>query len=324
MTDKNHLSVGKLSALLVKQLLADAETLRLAVHTLDNGATLIDAGIAAPGGLEAGRRIAEICLGGLGRVRMQASGNKNWPFSLTVSTAQPVIACLGSQYAGWRLTAGEGRDGYFALGSGPGRALAAKETLYQDLGYRDADVGSACLVLESDKLPPPEIALKVAHDTGLPPSAITLIVTPTASLAGGVQIVARVLEVAMHKIHALEFPLADVVDGLGTAPLCPPGGDFITAMGRTNDAILYGGQVHLYVKGSNEAAKDLATRLPSGNSRDYGRPFAEVFKAYKGDFYQIDAMLFSPAAVVVTALDSGQTFHGGSIDNALVERSFGG
>src|SRR5205085_2711920 len=84
-----------------------------------------------------------------------------------------------------------------------------------------------------------------------------------------------------------------------TAPLVPPHPDFVIAMGRTNDAIIYGGQVHLFVTGPADEARALAERLPSEGSRDYGRPFAEIFKAVKGDFYAIDPMLFSPAEVIV-------------------------
>ena len=94
-------------------------------------------------------------------------------------------------------------------------------------------------------------------------------------------------------------------------------------MGRTNDAIIYGGIVQLFVTGPDQEANDLATRLPSGTSPDYGRPFAEIFEAAKGDFYAIDPLLFSPAQVIVTALDSGRSHRAGAIDEALVDRSFG-
>jgi methenyltetrahydromethanopterin cyclohydrolase len=93
-------------------------------------------------------------------------------------------------------------------------------------------------------------------------------------------------------------------------------------MGRTNDAIIYGGQVHLFVRGSASAAEKLASQLPSRKSRDYGQPFAEVFKAFNGDFYSIDPMLFSPASVMVTALDTGETFRAGAIALDLLDASF--
>jgi len=138
-----------------------------------------------------------------------------------------------------------------------------------------------------------------------------------------VQVVSRVLEVAMHKAHTLHFPLENIIDGSGSAPICPPHPKFVKAMGRTNDAILFAGQVHLFVKGDDTAAQKLANELPSSTSKDYGKPFAEIFKQYEYDFFKIDAMLFSPASVIVTAVDSGNSFRAGKLDNALLDQSFG-
>ncbi len=127
----------------------------------------------------------------------------------------------------------------------------------------------------------------------------------------------------MHKIHTLHFPLDHVVDGIASAPLPPPSPDFLTGMGRTNDAILFGGHAHIFVKSSDEAAAKLAKELPSSASRDYGRPFAEVFKSVSMDFYKIDPMLFSPASVTVTAIESGNSFRGGELNGELLDQSFG-
>jgi methenyltetrahydromethanopterin cyclohydrolase len=243
---------------------------------------------------------------------------------VVVHTAQPVMACLASQYAGLALAHGEGKGRFQALASGPGRAVVAREKLYQELGYDDRGAPSCVLVLEVDALPPEEIVAKLARDAALPPEAITLVLTPTRSLAGTTQVVARVLEVALHKAHVLGFPLAAIVDGVGSAPLPPPGKSFLAAMGRTNDAILFGGRVHLFVDADDERAAALARDLPASSSRDYGRPFAEVFQSFDYDFYRIDPMLFAPAEVVVSSLASGRSFRGGRVDPALVERSFAG
>jgi methenyltetrahydromethanopterin cyclohydrolase len=163
---------------------------------------------------------------------------------------------------------------------------------------------------------------KVSQACGIGPDRLTFILTPTRSLAGTVQIVGRVLEVALHKLHQLGFPLDKVVDGMGAAPIPPPAASFVDAMGRTNDAIIYGGSVHLFVTGADAEARKLAEDLPSAGSRDYGRPFGDIFRAYKGDFYAMDPMLFSPARVTVTALDSGKSFHAGRFDETLLGKSF--
>ncbi|MCK5871998.1 MAG: methenyltetrahydromethanopterin cyclohydrolase [Methylococcales bacterium] len=322
-------SVNKLSQPLVQELLDNADKLRLEIQTLENGCVIIDAGIDAPGGLEAGRIITEICLGGLGTVTLNHNPQiENWPVTVNVHTSNPVLACLGSQYAGWSLS----HDKYYALGSGPARAMATKtvkeddepvEALYNELSYQD-NAEETVLIIENDKIPPVEIIEKIANACDVDPEDLTIIMTPTSSLTGCVQVVGRVLEVAMHKAHELKFPLEDIIDGSGSAPLCPPHPDFVQAMGRTNDAILFAGQVHLYVNGSDEAAAKLAKELPSSTSKDYGKPFANVFKEYKYDFFKIDGLLFSPAKVIVTALESGNSFHAGKLDYDLLKQSFGG
>lgn len=316
------ISVNAKAAALIAALTASAAALKVAVSEGANGETLIDAGSQVPGSIIAGLRIAEICMGGLGTLQLSASAaTPRWPWSLLVHSAQPVIACLGSQYAGWRLADGKGKDAFFALGSGPARALARSEPLFETLAYRDS-AESAALVLESMRPPPPRIVDKVAQACGLAPKDVSVIYAPTQSLAGGTQIVARVLEVALHKAHELNFPLERIIEGMGAAPLAPPHPDLITAMGRTNDAIIYAGRVHLMVSGPAAEARALAEQLPSEASRDYGQPFAEVFKRFKGDFYAIDPMLFSPAQVTVTALETGESFHAGRLNLDLLDASF--
>ncbi len=311
-------SINHCARPLLDKLVAGAAALRLGISRSSAGALIVDAGIGCPGGLEAGRRIAEICLGGLGRVALVPAADAT-PSAVLVSvcTADPVLACLGSQYAGWRLQEGQ----FFAMASGPGRARALKEDLLRELGYKD-DAEHATFVLEVDRPPPEALINRVAEICRLAPDRVAFVLTPTTSLAGTVQIVARSLEVALHKAHQLKFPLERIADGFGTAPLPPPAPTFLIAMGRTNDAILYGGRVALYVTGPEKDAERLADALPSSASRDYGRPFADLFEACGGDFYKIDPMLFSPSVVEVTSLETGRCFRRGRSDPALLGRSF--
>ncbi|MGU3541554.1 methenyltetrahydromethanopterin cyclohydrolase [Methylobacterium sp. 13MFTsu3.1M2] len=315
-------SINALSGPLVERLVADAATLRLSVSQAAGGARMVDAGAQARGSIEAGRRIAEICLGGLGTVTIAPSGPiASWPYSVTVHSADPVLACLGSQYAGWSLADETGDSGFFALGSGPGRAVAAVEELYQELGFRDSATKTA-LVLEAAGGPPESVVAKVAEASGLKPEDLTFIFAPTQSLAGSTQVVARVLEVALHKAHTVGFDLHAIVDGIGSAPLSPPHPDFIKAMGRTNDAIIYGGRVQLFVDADDADARQLAEQLPSTTSSDHGAPFADIFARVNGDFYKIDGALFSPAEAIVTSVRSGATYRGGRLEPTLVDASF--
>ena len=314
------LSLNQRARELADRLPAEAEALRIAVKTLPGGTRLIDCGSAVPGGLEAGRRLAEICMGGLGSVAFSPLVLEGrWLPALTVVTDHPALACLGSQYAGWRID----RDGYFAMASGPGRALIRAEELYDDL---DADerASTAVLCLETRDEPPEGLAAYVAERAGVEPAELTFLYAPTASLAGGVQIAARIVETALHKLHELEFDVRRVVSGLGSAPLPPPARTDAEAIGRTNDAILYGGQVELTVDAPDEELEPLVERMPASASRDYGEPFGKVLEQANWDFYAIDPMLFSPAEVRLVSTESGRSFHAGTVNLPVLEQSFGG
>jgi methenyltetrahydromethanopterin cyclohydrolase len=309
------LSVNRLARPLLEGLVRDADRLRIRADRAAGGVLLVDAGIEAPGSIAAGLRIAALCMGGLGEVALLGGAREGWPTWLHVHSSQPVLACMASQYAGWSLAATKDEAGgrkFFALGSGPARALANKEPLFAELGYRD-DGDHGALVLEVDRPPPAVVVEKVLRDCGLPAAGLGIVLTPTASLAGTTQIVARVLEVALHRAHELHFALADIVEGSACVPLPAPGADTLGAMGRTNDAILYGGQVHLTVTGEADAARALALALPSGNSPDHGRSFADLFEAAGRDFYKLDGALFAPAEVWVSHVGSGRTWHAGAL-----------
>lgn len=315
------LSLNDRALRLADRLAADAEAARVEVTTLSNGTRVIDCGAQAAGGLEAGRRFAEICMAGLGRVAYAPLAvDGRWLPALTVTTDRPAVACLAAQYAGWRLD----RDGYFAMGSGPGRALIRAEELYDDLDW-DERAGGAVLCLETREPPPAQVADFVARRAGVPPSALTLLMAPTASLAGSVQIAARVVETALHKLHELHFDVRRVVAGFGSCPLPPVAEDDMAAIGRTNDAVLYGGQVHLTVQDDDDdALRALVQRLPASASPDYGEPFGKVLQEAGFDFYAIDPLLFSPAQIRLTNVRSGRSFEAGRVDLEVLERSFWG
>ncbi len=322
MSKNTKLSLNELTAPLVENLIVNAESLRLDVSNLNDGTRIIDAGINAKGGIEVGRLIAEICMGGLGVVKLRASTNfHHWSWHVDVHSSNPVMACLASQYAGWSLSHGEGKDAFHALGSGPARTSGSNEPLFDELKYHDS-TSKTCIVIEVDRIPPVELTSKIAKMCNVPNNELTVILTPTSSLAGTVQIISRVLETSLHKAHELHFPLENIIDGAGSAPLCPPSNDFLTAMSRTNDSILFAGQIQLFVEATDEDAEELANALPSSTSKDYGKPFGEIFKDVNYDFYKIDPMLFSPAKVSVSSLTTGHTFHAGKIDLDLLDKSY--
>jgi methenyltetrahydromethanopterin cyclohydrolase len=295
-----------------------ADLLRVKTFRLPSGARVIDAGVETDGGIEAGLALAEICMGGLGNVSctpLQIGGRSH--AGLIVWTDHPAVACMASQYAGWAISVGK----FFGMGSGPLRAHAKVEReLFEKLEYEEqADEG--VLVLETRSLPTDEVAAWVAEKARLQPLQLTFVVAPTASIAGGVQISARIIETGLHKMETLGFDVKRVVNAMGTAPLPPVAKNDLRAIGRTNDCILYGGQARYTIKAPDAELEKLAEQVPASASRDYGTPFYEIFQRYGGDFYKIDPLLFSPAEVWLTSTESGRTFHAGRLNPEVLEAS---
>jgi methenyltetrahydromethanopterin cyclohydrolase len=305
------------AAALCRTIADNAERLRVELHLQDCGAMVVDCGVKTVGGFEAGLLLARLCLADLATVELAPSGDQLGPL-VQVHTDHPLLACMASQYAGWEVKG----EKFFAMGSGPMRAAAAREPLFDDLKYRET--ASACVgILESGKLPTDDVCRDVAAKCGIEPADLTLLVAPTRSMAGTLQVVARSVETALHKLHELKFDLHRVVSGWGAAPLPPPAQDDLAAIGRTNDAILYGGHAVLYVRGNDESLRAIGAQTPSSASKDYGRPFAEIFAGYDHDFYKIDPHLFSPAVVTLVNLDTGNSFRFGQFDEAVLANSFG-
>src|SRR6188768_4137528 len=245
---------------LADRYIARAYDLRMGVRTLGAGARVIDAGVDVPGGLEAGLMLAELCMGGLGHVSYVplTIGGESWS-GVQVWTDHPAVSCMASQYAGWAVNP----DGFFAMGSGPLRAKARVEKeLFEKLGYAE-QTSRGVLVLEGRALPTDDVAAWVAKKADVTPHAITFAVAPTASLAGGVQIVARSIETGLHKMDTLGFDVSRVVSALGTAPLPTTAKSDMRAIGRTNDCILYGGQARYVVRAEDAELAELATKLPA-------------------------------------------------------------
>ena len=311
------LSLNDRALRVADELAGRADELGAAVHQV-GGARIIDAGVKALGSLDAGCIMANICMADLGKATITPVpiGPTVVP-GLMVNVRFPVAACMASQYAGWQISL----DDYFAMGSGPMRAAYGKEELFDVIGFRER-TGCVVGVLESAQLPDAAVVEKIAECCGVKTSQVTLVAARTASLSGGVQIAARSVETALHKLHILGFDLSRIVGGFGVAPLPPVAADDMAAIGRTNDAVLYGGQCTLYVTGDDRSLEQITPQLPSTASKDYGEPFAKIFQRYDHDFYKIDPMLFSPAQVSLQNIDSGRTHMVGRVNHEILSRSF--
>jgi methenyltetrahydromethanopterin cyclohydrolase len=302
----------------VEALLAHLDVFRVAVHALEGGGRFIDCGIEARGGLGAGLELARVCLGDLAQLSIVPGdvGGQAIPL-VQVVTDNPVQACLASQYAGWALKEGK----FFAMGSGPMRAAAGTEAVYETIGFRES-AEAVVGVLETRKPPPPAIVAKIASACRVDADNVTLLAAPTASLAGGVQIVARSVETALHKLAELKFDLGRIVSAVGTAPVPPVAANDLAAIGRTNDSILYGARVVLAVTGDDDSLASIGPSVPSSSSHDHGEPFSAIFARYNNDFYAVDPHLFSPAEIVFQNVDSGKVHAFGRVETEVLSRSF--
>jgi len=318
-TQRSRLSVNNAAWRLVKKLCEKAEEYGVIVKKTGSGTTLIDAGIEAKGGIIAGRIITEICLGGYGKARIfHKRYDDLYLLSISVHTDHPALATLGSQFAGWQIKAKK----YYAIGSGPARALALKpREIYEKIGYEDrADV--AVLVVETEKEPPDDVISHICNECGIAPDRLALIVVPTTSMSGSIQVSGRVVETGIHRLVKLGFNPKAIMNAWGYAPIMPVHPKFAEAMGRTNDAILYGGVVYCTVSyDDDQALRELVERAPSTASKSYGQPFLQIFRQANFDFYRIDPELFAPAVLVVNNAKTGSVFKAGRTNTEVLRRS---
>jgi len=316
-TQQTKLSPNWQALPLVNEFIVRSELLRVKVQN-QNEVTVIDCGVQVQGGWEAGVLFASVCLGGLAQVKIHwlDFNGLRWP-AVEVVTAHPVRACMASQYAGWPIKNGK----VLAMGSGPGRAIIHKGNPYNITRYEDYSE-KAIICLESEELPTVEVVRYLLEELGCDPKNLYILVAPTASQVGSVQIAARALETGLAKLMVLGYDLERIDSGWGTCPLPPVPDGNLSALGRSNDGILYGSTVLYNLKDDDVTIDAIVKKVPFCSSKEYERPFIEIYKQY-GDFYNIDPLVFSPAEVWLCNLTTGRSFHAGAIRPDILRDSFG-
>ena len=315
------ISVNEYGLDVFEEMMDNSEELQVSIEELDNGTTIIDAGVEEVGGFEAGLYVARICMADLADIKFSSFDlGKFVAPAVELTTDHPVVACMASQFAGWRIKVKD----FFGMGSGPARALSLKpRELYDKILYAD-DSDEAVLVLESGKMPDEEVTSEIAKECRVEPEDLYIVVVPTASIAGSVQISARGIETGVHKLDSLGFDINCIEHAHGIIPLSPVVGDDVKCMGSTNDCIIYCGRMYYAVDYDDvEELKGYVKKVPSHNSKDYGKPFYVTFKEAGFDFFKVDAGMFAPAEITVNEVNSGKTFTSGKINTKVLLESFG-
>ncbi|MBS7644933.1 methenyltetrahydromethanopterin cyclohydrolase [Candidatus Bathyarchaeota archaeon] len=322
MSKKAEISLNIKARRIVNKLMDDENRLGVSVYASGDGSTIIDAGVEAEGSFEAGLLVTEICMGGMGRARMGLEEYDRLMLpTVFVETSRPCEALLGSQFAGWRIEV----EDYYAMASGPARALALKpKKIFEEIQYRE-EADEAVIVLESDKLPTPKALRHIAEKCSVNPDRLYAVVTPTSSLVGSVQISGRIAETGMHRLVTLGLDPKVFKHAAGKAPVAPSHPDSKIAMGRTNDVLLYGGETFFIVEADmdEERLREIVDKAPSSSSRDYGKPFYEIFRDAGYDFYKIDPALFAPAALTLCNLKDGKVYSAGTVNREVLRKAMG-
>jgi methenyltetrahydromethanopterin cyclohydrolase len=315
-------SINALAVKVVKEIIARENEIGVKVIQMACGATLIDMGLNVPGSTQAGVLFTRVTLGdmalvSLGRWRL----DERFTFqSVEVSVTEPLIACLASQIAGWQLGAGE----FATIGSGPARAQGAIATDHylDSTPYRDRS-SEVVLCIQDVRYPQDSIALEVAAACKVAPENVYLLLAPSASIVGSIQVAARMVEIACHKMRMKGFAVSKVVNARGTAPVAPLVRDEIKAMGRINDALLYGGETEFWVDAEDEEIAAVIDQLVSKTSSPYYPAlFGDVFERAGRDFYQIDHDFHCIAKTQIHNVRTGKSFAAGEINYDVIAKSF--
>lgn len=312
------LSINKLAYNLTKKLVENPEYYRVKIEKLPSGATVIDTGIKAHGGYEAGLMVTRIAMGGAGTAELGYADFDGFKLpTVNVSTDHPAIALFGAQLAGWRIKP----EGYTADGSGPARALALKpKDVFKKIEYKD-ESNVAVLLMEAEELPPDAAAYYIAERANVEPENVVMVMTTTTSIAGMVQISGRIVETGLFRLDQLGLDPKKILYGVGYAPVMPVHTDGGVAMGRAEDALTYGGVTSFIVDEKESILEEISKKAPSSNCKDYGKTSYEIYKAVDFDFTQIDPALFAPAEIMITCAETGKTFASGMINTKIIKES---
>jgi methenyltetrahydromethanopterin cyclohydrolase len=316
-------SINQEAVKIVKEkILPYAEQLNCKVVHMDNGATVVDMGVNAPGGWLAGKLFVEATIGGLGHVNF---GNYQveglcMP-SIDVYIDHPVEATQSSQFSGWKMPGKDLASGIVPIGSGPARAIARNDKWSQASPYQDIN-HEAVFGAQTTQLPNEEFIQEIANTCKISPENVFILAARTASIAGSIQICSRTVEASLGKIQGLGFDLSKIICGMGTCPIAPPIFDEFKGMNRVNTALIYGAITRYVCNCEDQEIERIIPKLPFNASRRFGEPFAKIFEEGKRNFYMVDKDIHTIAVYEITNYATGRTFKAGEIRVDMMKAAF--
>lgn len=299
---------------IIQQMAEKSQILKCNATHLSCGSLIVDAGVNTGGSITAGLEMAKVATAGLADIRLISNqlNDRMWPY-IFIQTDHPDTACYYCQSASWQVDMASGKG----MGSGPACIKGVRDKIV-GINFLD-ESDCAVLVLESSILPDEESCVIWADLCGVNPDRFGVVVAPTSSLAGSVQIAARSIETALHRLVSLEGDVNWVKSAIGICPMAQPSGDDWQSIGMTNDVIMFGSQVILYVDEiNNEILSEFANKIPASTSKDYGKRFLNIFEDAGRDFYQIDPGIFAPAEITLINLKTGHIHQSGRRDDKLL------
>jgi len=280
------ISVNKLGYGIVEEMIKDCDKLNIAVNKLKNETTVLDCGVNVPGGYKAGELASKIRLGGLAEVRVTNTtyGDTSLPTAVTYTDFPSMISLCTYVWYGVVPQPFETKAEFSAWISGPSKALARGDPIlskiFNKLDYEDkSDVG--VLVVQSRKLPDEKVADMLAKKCKIDPKNLYLVVTPTESIAGSVQVVAvSGLEDTFWRLTEFYgIPYERIKYALGSTPIPPIHSRVYEVPCITSDdAIRYGGIVHYWIESAEgeDLEKVVKGMVIENYPQHYGKSYYQI------------------------------------------------
>ena len=317
-------SLNNMAAEIVEHdIIPHAKDLNCEISTLSNGATIIDMGINVKGGWKAAKLFTDTCLGGMGKLVYQSMYiGKHLVPTAVLQIDQPPIAQLSSHIAGLYVPYHD----YNQSVSGPLRCIAGNDHWAKRSTYRDTEARKAIGHLQITTMPDEELAEIIADAIGFSPKDLYLIASPTSTLVGSVQIVARNLEQTFATLGDRNaFPINSVVQAIGWSPIISIEDDEIIAMGRVNDGLIYGQESTLYLDCEDAEILNGLEDIPMcKNETVFGIPFEEMFRESGCDWAKVPRDWDAPCKINFINMRTNHFFSTGMLHYGVLERDFMG